>query len=501
MALSETYIIPNNFSPDEIDPITKKNYEPIITFDDSIVGQSAESKITEPKEAMEEVEIFEYRAMQDQLKIFSKIASHKRYFKGIEYPANLSAQVITCDNSEFSKELLAKNDNHNREGFVYSVPFYDPAGNLKGLISAVIRTKVLERKIKSPFISLISEGPKAIKISNVTGIHSAPYVIDEEIPLSILDDSQWKIKVKVPLSEFRSSLEYSQVQKQFIALMVFSLVLSLLFSILVFQINQTKIKAQVLAQKITNENIAIQAQLVANSKLSSLGEMAGGIAHEINNPLAIISGKVESLQRRIQNGNYEISKILEDLSKIQNTVNRIAKIIVGLRAFSRNAEKDPMVPTKISTIVDDTLELCQEKFRKNGVELRVNCDKVLEVECRASQLAQVLINLLGNAHDAVEKLSEKWVSLNVVSKDNIIRITVVDSGFGIPSDIVNRMMEPFYTTKEVGKGTGLGLSISKGIIEDHGGSLQYDHTAKNTTFIIEIPIIASNPGATNTKSA
>ncbi|MGZ3711142.1 MAG: PAS domain-containing sensor histidine kinase [Bdellovibrionota bacterium] len=244
-----------------------------------------------------------------------------------------------------------------------------------------------------------------------------------------------------------------------------------------------------------------QKQLLQSSKMSSLGEMAGGIAHEINNPLAVILGKAGSLKRRIEKGSFEVTKVCEDLAKIESYSERIAKIIKGLRSFSRNSENDPMTIAKVSTIVEDTLELCKERFHNHGVELRVNFDPALELECRPSQVAQILINLLGNAHDAIEKSSEKWVALDIVSEDELIRIKVTDSGTGIPKEVVDRMMEPFFTTKEVGKGTGLGLSISKGIAEDHGGQLRYDYCSKNTAFVLEIPRKQPNANSCDKKAA
>jgi C4-dicarboxylate-specific signal transduction histidine kinase len=111
-----------------------------------------------------------------------------------------------------------------------------------------------------------------------------------------------------------------------------------------------------------------------------------------------------------------------------------------------------------------------------------------QVNCRPTQLSQVLLNLLSNAFDAVSALSEKWVRLTVTQEEQKLIIKVIDSGNGIPSDIAEKIMQPFFTTKVIGKGTGLGLSISRGIIESHEGALFYDPSEKNTTFVIELPI-------------
>lgn len=256
------------------------------------------------------------------------------------------------------------------------------------------------------------------------------------------------------------------------------------------QIPGPKGEAQYMAIRfdITEKKNAIK-KLLESSKMSSLGEMAGGIAHEINNPLAIIHGKASAMRRRFTRGLIDVEKSNEDLNKIEATVERISKIIKGLRSFSRNVEQDPMEKIKLQQVIDDTLELCKERFRNHNIDLKVNCPEDIIISCRPAQISQVIMNLLNNAHDAIEKFPQKWVSLDVKNSGSRIEISVTDSGTGISSEIVDKMMQPFFTTKEVGKGTGLGLSISKGIVEDHQGLLRYDSTSKNTRFVIELPII------------
>lgn len=243
---------------------------------------------------------------------------------------------------------------------------------------------------------------------------------------------------------------------------------------------------------ITNEKL-MQQKMVHSSKMASLGEMAGSIAHEINNPLAIIQGKVDQLRIKLRK---DVSLLSEGcvefdrhLVKIEDTIGRIAAIIKGLRSFSRNADRDPFSETTLGQIVNDTLELCRERFRNHGVEIKVQVDSEVKFKCRPVQISQVLMNLLGNAHDAIEKLPDKWIELTAFRLGDRIFINVMDSGRGIPEKVAGKMMTPFFSTKEVGKGTGLGLSISKGIIEDHHGQFRYDPSSPNTKFIIELPLI------------
>ncbi|MBY0516547.1 MAG: CHASE domain-containing protein [Bacteriovoracaceae bacterium] len=228
--------------------------------------------------------------------------------------------------------------------------------------------------------------------------------------------------------------------------------------------------------------------IVHSAKMSALGEMAGGVAHEINNPLAIIASRVAMLLIKIEKGDIPKTQLIEDLNKIDNTVFRIGKIIKGLRTFSRESSSDPMQEISIQQVISDTLDLCREKFNKNNVEIRLEGDMLARVKCRSVQISQVLMNLLSNSYDAILDKESKWVNINVESHDGFLKIRVTDSGTGIDEKTVLGMMNPFFTTKEVGKGTGLGLSISKGIIEAHSGAFYYNKNSPNTQFIIELPV-------------
>ena len=224
------------------------------------------------------------------------------------------------------------------------------------------------------------------------------------------------------------------------------------------------------------------------AKMSSLGEMAAGIAHEVNNPLAIIDGKTSLLIKQIESGKIDPQKISEELHKIKNTTARIGKIVKGLKTFSRNVETDPMEPTLLKSLIDDSLELCQERLKKHSVQVEVICEPGLTLDCRPSQISQIILNLIGNSCDAIEIAPEKWITIEVTADSENVKLMVTDSGHGIPSDVIDKMMQPFFTTKPMGKGTGLGLSISIGLAQQHHGKLQYDPNSKNTRFVLELPL-------------
>lgn len=235
----------------------------------------------------------------------------------------------------------------------------------------------------------------------------------------------------------------------------------------------------------------LEAQLYQNSKLAALGEMASGVAHEINNPLSIIIGKASLLTSQLTSPNWNREKIVQDIEKIEKTALRISKIIKGLTAFSRNSEHDSFSVVQVRQIIEDTLSLVNEKFKYRAIDVTIDCPGELTLECNATQIGQVLMNLLINSFDAIKRLENKWIKIEVKSSGNIVNIIVSDSGEGISPKIAKKIMEPFFTTKSVGEGTGLGLSLSKGLIESHNGNLNYLPTAKHTTFQIELPLRAN----------
>jgi C4-dicarboxylate-specific signal transduction histidine kinase len=228
------------------------------------------------------------------------------------------------------------------------------------------------------------------------------------------------------------------------------------------------------------------------SKMTALGEMAAGVAHEINNPLMIISGKAQHFLKKSKQGQLEKREIEDGLEKILSTSNRIGKIVSGLRSFSRNGEKDPLLPTSLKKVIEDTVDLCGEKFRENGVQLVVEQFQDSTVKCRAVQISQVLLNLLNNSYDAIQLNDEKWIKISVFVQKEVGTIRVSDSGKGIASDVVDKMMLPFFTTKEIGKGTGLGLSVSNGIILEHNGKMYYELFENHTSFVIQLPVLIEN---------
>ena len=249
-----------------------------------------------------------------------------------------------------------------------------------------------------------------------------------------------------------------------------------------------QLSQEIVDRKRAEELAAIrQVQITNSAKMAALGEMAGGVAHEINTPLAVITLLTQQLRDVV--GSIESAMLDSRLAIIERTSLRIAKIVRGLLVFARDADADQPEPALLKSLIEDTLELCRERFINHRVELIVDdIPADLTITCRATQISQAILNLLSNAFDAVADVSPKWVRLTVRALvSGGVEIAITDSGPGIPDAIRSRMFQPFFTTKAVGKGAGLGLSITEALIEGHGGSLSVDTSSEHTRIVVRLP--------------
>lgn len=241
-----------------------------------------------------------------------------------------------------------------------------------------------------------------------------------------------------------------------------------------------------LAQQVKEQ----QVLMTSSSRLAALGEMAGGIAHEINNPLTVAHAHASRLRDMAEAGKIlEPAIVIRSTQKIEDVCMRMSRIIAGLRSIARDGESDRFLIVPLRPIIDDALALSSEKFRHKQIELVAEKvpDSIL-IECRSVQISQVLVNLLLNSQHAVEGLgSKRWIRLAVSETAANVEIRVSDSGAGISPEIRDRIFDPFFTTKDVGKGTGLGLSVSASIAETHSGTLLLDETEPHTTFVLILP--------------
>ncbi|MCK5546276.1 MAG: PAS domain-containing protein [Rhodospirillaceae bacterium] len=242
-------------------------------------------------------------------------------------------------------------------------------------------------------------------------------------------------------------------------------------------------------QDIT-ERKSMQEQLIQSSKMATLGEMATGVAHELNQPLNVIRMAVGNLKNKLKNNKLDVDHLNDKLNKVDSMVERAASIIDHMRIFGRTAASDtePLIPVNI---INGAMGLMGEQLRLANIDVTTTADEEDNLILgNQIQIEQVLLNLLTNARDAMkDNNGNKNIMFKVNSDDDseCVSIEVEDSGGGIDPEHLPRIFEPFYTTKEVGQGTGLGLSISYGIIAEMGGRIEAENTATGAKFIITLP--------------
>ena len=234
-----------------------------------------------------------------------------------------------------------------------------------------------------------------------------------------------------------------------------------------------------------------RAQLEQATKLATLGEMATGIAHEINQPLNAVKLMAENIRRGMEiNSEKTQGRVADKMQQIIAQIDRAATITTHMRKSARNATEEDLFSE-----IPDTVAGCQNmlasRMRLEDIEWLVTCEEPLPpAAIHPLRLEQVLLNLTGNAMDAIAstKADQKWIRVEAHQGErDTVSLSIEDSAGGIPENVIQRIFEPFFTTKEVGKGTGLGLSISYNIIKDSGGELTVENTQHGARFTIELP--------------
>jgi two-component system NtrC family sensor kinase len=298
-----------------------------------------------------------------------------------------------------------------------------------------------------------------------------------------LRETPWVLVVRQPLS-----IAYSQMYRARKIMMASTAVIVVIILLGVWVITERLLQR---GQATAEARERLQVELIHASKLASIGELAAGIAHEINNPLAIIgatSGVIRDLFDPQFNLQWTPDTIREELSTIDSAVARARGITQKLLNFSRKSPQR-LVPTNVSKLLDEVVGgLKEREFQISNITLVRDYDPDLpDVMLDPDQISQVFLNLINNAGDAIE--GSGTIHLSTRRDGRSIRVTVADDGVGMTSEVMQRIFLPFYTTKEVGKGTGLGLSVSLSIVESMGGRIEVQSVpGAGSSFTVVLPI-------------
>jgi len=300
-----------------------------------------------------------------------------------------------------------------------------------------------------------------------------------------LKNKNWLLAITVDIdNELAGLFATRTIQIVIIAAGVFAIVLTTVFTtrLMVGQLlrSETRVKE-------------MNAQLMQSDKLAALGKMAAGVAHEINNPLAVILQKTGWIQDLLDEddlkGSANYQEFRASVAKIEEHVERARKVVHNMLGYARRMEPR-MEDVRINETINQTIDILENYARTNSIDIQTDLAEDMPViGGDQAQVQQVILNLVTNAIDAIGK--EGTVTVRSRFAKDGIRVTVADTGPGIPENLQRMIFDPFYTTKSAGKGTGLGLWISYNIIEKMGGEISVkSQVGQGTEFIIHLPIVA-----------
>jgi PAS domain S-box-containing protein len=233
--------------------------------------------------------------------------------------------------------------------------------------------------------------------------------------------------------------------------------------------------------------------LYQNEKLAALGTLAAGIAHEMNNPLGIMTTRIEVMLLEAEEQRLP-PQVREDLQVLHRAGQRVARIAASLRSFARQSAGDRQ-SVELATIVDEALLLMTKPLAADNIQVRTTLDRTLPpIVGDVTALHQVLMNLLTNAREAMPEGGEIAIETTGAERSGWVRLRVTDTGTGIAPEEISKVFDPFYTTKRTG--TGLGLSVTYGIVHEHGGTIDVrSQVGLGTTFTVDFPTTPPNPRA------
>lgn len=237
-----------------------------------------------------------------------------------------------------------------------------------------------------------------------------------------------------------------------------------------------------------------------HSKLASIGQLAAGVGHEINNPLMIINGYMDRLLTDLSERQFVSQDHLEWFDRMQKSSLRITNIVKGLASFSRR-DSNTMEAINLSELIVESTKLVQEIYAKELIQMKLQVEPGISIWGNYGKMQQILMNLISNAKDALETVDKKLIEITLFTKDQRVYFDIKDSGVGIPMEIRDMIFDPFFTTKEVNKGTGLGLSLVYGLVQEHNGEIEVDsNLQEGTVFRLRFPVLPSSISAVKTEN-
>jgi len=336
--------------------------------------------------------------------------------------------------------------------------------------------------------NLLDKAPDSVEAFH-TGLRDRRVVADGIAKLRVttwINDDRWMLVVERHLAAIQAPVNEAIAKGAYVVL------LAGIFMVFITILATRHLTRQI--EKTTAEREELSRALVRSAKLASIGELTTGLAHEINNPLAIISAEQTNISDLIQEPDSDpetLELILNSVKRCQAQVKRCAGITQKLLQFGRSQEPK-LEQTDVAPRLAETVNLMYRHARVRNIDIITEVQENLpRVLLDPVELEQVLVNLINNSIDAM--VDGGKILMKSYREDNNVIIDIIDNGHGIPADTLDRIFEPFFTTKPVGKGTGLGLSVCYGIVQSWGGTIEAMSTAgRATTMRISIPVRREN---------
>jgi signal transduction histidine kinase len=229
-------------------------------------------------------------------------------------------------------------------------------------------------------------------------------------------------------------------------------------------------------------------KMAHKSKMTAIGELGSGLAHEINNPLTVTMGNLHLILSEFERAEPSKEHTIKLATIALEHSKRIQTIVKALRHYSSNWEDSTPEDFDLQDLLRDTTALVISRFREAGTDLLISIGSgPIIINGRPAHLSQAILALLLNAYEATENMTDRWINIVVDCSEQMVQIKFIDSGSGISPAIQEKLMQPFFTTKDVGQGQGLGLSTARAIVTQHNGELDYDPTCEKTCFIMTLP--------------